>query len=151
MRCQYRLLVSTLLVLAAACHGDADKVKSPGIGQAFPTVLLPPDASVVSQSGGADAVQLVFRSPHPPAFVSSYYRTQFSQPGWSIVSDLTDSAGVTAMHVDWTATHQPMWVRMVPEAGETRVELTGAVPGLDTSYTRRSQRARDTTNTLKTR
>jgi hypothetical protein len=93
---------------------------------------------VESTSGGADALQLVFQSTAKPDEIANYYRAQFSRPGWSIVSDLTDSGGAIAMYVDWTATNQPMWVRIVPNEGGTRIELTGAVPTRDSSYVRRS-------------
>jgi hypothetical protein len=144
-------LFCALLFLAAGCHKDAQDVQPPTAGEAFPTIPIPPEASVESKSGGADALQLVFQSTAKPDEIANYYRAQFSRPGWSIVSDLTDSGGAIAMYVDWTATNQPMWVRIVPNEGGTRIELTGAVPTRDSSYVRRSAAAKDSSNSLRPR
>jgi hypothetical protein len=138
-----------LLLLAGACQKDEDDIKPPNVAEAFPSVLLPPNSRVESESGSTDALQLVFQSVAEPEVIAQYYRTQFSGAGWSIVSDLTDSTGATAIHVDWTATGQPMWVRIVPNDRGTRVELTGAVPSRDSSYVRRSAAAKDLSNSLR--
>ncbi|HET8633706.1 MAG TPA: hypothetical protein VFL88_06135 [Gemmatimonadales bacterium] len=145
------VLSCALLLLAAACKQDADDVQPPTAGEAFSSIILPPDATVESKSGSADALQLVFHSTATPNDVAQFYRSQFSRAGWSIVSDLTDSAGVIAMHVDWSATNQPMWVRIIPADRGTRVELFGAVPDRDTSYVRRSAAAKDSSNSLRPR
>jgi hypothetical protein len=138
-----------LLLLAGACQKDEDDIKPPNVAEACPSVLLPPNSRVESESGSTDALQLVFQSVAEPEVIAQYYRTQFSGAGWSIVSDLTDSTGATAIHVDWTATGQPMWVRIVPNDRGTRVELTGAVPSRDSSYVRRSAAAKDSSNSLR--
>ncbi len=148
---QFAAVSCALLLLAGACQNDKENVKPPNVAEAFPSVLLPPNSKVKSQSGSADALQLVFQSVAEPQLIADYYRDRFSEPGWSIVSDLTDSTGATAIHVDWTATHQPMWVRIVPNDQGTRVELTGAVPTRDSSYVRRTQEAKDSSNTLRPR
>jgi hypothetical protein len=140
-----------LLLLAGACQKDKENIQPPNVAEAFPSILLPPNSRVESQSGSTDALQLVFQSVSEPQLILAYYREQFSQPGWSIVSDLTDSTGATAIHVDWNATHQPMWVRIVPNDQGTRVELTGAVPTRDSAYVRRSEAAKDSSNTLRPR
>jgi hypothetical protein len=138
-----------LLLLAGACQKDAEDIKPPNVAEAFSSIPLPPNSRVESRAGGADAVQLVFQSYATPEVIAQYYRAQFSQPGWSIVSDLTDSTQTTAMHVDWTATGQPMWVRIVPNDSGARVELVGAVPSRDSSYVRRSAAAKDSSNSLR--
>jgi hypothetical protein len=140
-----------LLLLAGACQNDAENVKPPNVAEAFPSILLPPNSRVESQSGSEDALQLVFQSVAEPEVIVQYYRARFSEPGWSIVSDLTDSTGATAIHVDWNKTQQPMWVRIVPNEQGTRVELTGAVPTRDSSYVRRAQAAKDSSNSLRPR
>jgi hypothetical protein len=140
-----------LLLLAGACQDNEDKVEPPTAMEAFPSIPLPPNSSVESQFGSADALQFVLQSTSKPGDVANYYRHQFSQAGWSIISDLTDSSGTTAMHVNWTATGQPMWIRIVPDSAGSRVELMGAVPERDTSYVRRSAAAKDSSNSLRPR
>lgn len=148
MRHHLLALSSGLLLLAAGCQKDAEKIEPPGVGQAFPTVLIPPQGSMVSKSGSQDALQITFRTPVKLEEIASYYRSQFGKPGWIIVSDLTDSTGAVSMHVEWSATRQPMWVRLAPVGGATEVEMAGAVPGLDSAYVRRSREAADTSNTF---
>lgn len=148
MRHHLLALSSGLLLLAAGCQKDAEKIEPPGVGQAFPTVLIPPQGSMVSKSGSQDALQITFRTPVKLEDIASYYRSQFGQPGWIIVSDMTDSAGAIAMHVDWSATQQPMWLRMTTVPGGTEIEMVGAVPDRDTSYVRRSREAADSSNSF---
>lgn len=144
-------IAAGLLLLATGCKKAAEKVEPPSLGAAFPTVLLPPQGSLVSQSGSLDALQLTFTSPERPERIAAYYRSQFEQPGWNIVSDFTDSTGAVSMHVDWSKTNQPMWLQITPAAGGTQIALTGAVPSRDTSYVRRARAAEDTSNTLRPR
>jgi len=151
MRCHRLLFAAGLLLLASGCRKDAEKVEPPSLGAAFPSVLIPPQGSLISQSGSQDALQLTFRSPEPLAEVAAYYRGEFQQSGWNIVSDLADSTGTISMHVDWAKTDQPMWLQLSSVAGGTQVEMVGAVPSRDSSYVRRSQAAEDTSNTFRPR
>jgi hypothetical protein len=121
------------------------------VGEAFSTLYVPPHAVLESKSGSADALEIVFRSSDKSADVADFYRRLFSGEGWEIVSDLTDSAGAVAMHVEWSATRQPMWLRIEPVGAGSRVALSGAVPDRDSSYVRRTREAAETTNTFRPR
>lgn len=148
---RYPILLASIAILVSGCNDRKPKdaeITPPALGEAFAEVMLPPDGRLLSRSGGTDALQLEMRSPHPPAVIANFYRTRLSSPGWSLVSDLTDSTETTQMHAEWLATGQPMWVRISPAGGETAVELIGAVPGKDTAYVNRRRRAADSVNTL---
>jgi hypothetical protein len=148
MRRHLLMLSSGLLLLAAACHKDAEKIEPPAVGEAFPTLLIPPNSAVVSRSGSRDALQITFRSTVTADAVAAYYRSQFSKAPWVIVSDLTDSTGAISMHVDWSETQQPMWLQIIPLGDGSQIEMAGAVPDRDSSYVQRSRAAEDSSNTV---
>jgi hypothetical protein len=141
-----------LVLLTAGCQRDRpEPVNPPTVGEAFPTVLMPPGGSISAQNASQDALQMTFLTPQPVDRVAAYYRHQFSQAGWVIVSDLADSAGAVDIHVNWEQSGQPMWVRISKAPGGTQVDLIGAVPGRDTTFARKQREARDSSNVLRPR
>ena len=137
-----------LLVLVAACRDKEPAPALPQVGQAFYAVITPPGGALVSRSGSMDALELNFQSGTNAETVAEFYRNQFSREGWRILSDLADTAGIIAMHVEWDATRQPMWVRIQPEGNGSSISLVGAVPASDSAYEARKQAAADSANTL---
>lgn len=136
------------LVLLAGCQDKEPAPTLPQVGEAFATVITPPGGALLSRSGSADALELTFQSGISSEAVADYYRTQFSREGWRILSDLSDTAGVIAMHVEWDATRQPMWVRIQPAGNGSTVNLIGAVPASDSVYRARRDAKADSSNTL---
>ncbi len=146
MRIQYFPVVLGLLALAA-CDRKEEAPKPPAVTVAMPNLPLPPDGEFVSRSGSKDAVQLVFQSPATVDFVADYYRGIFGSAPWRLVGDSKDREGTIALMAEQNG--PPMWVQISGSGRGSRVEITGAVPGLDTAFTRRAQGARDSSNTLR--
>jgi hypothetical protein len=140
--------VLLLVLLVAACRDKEPAPTPPEVGQAFSTLVTPPGGALVSRSGSSDALELTFQSGNSAEAVAEYYREQFSKEGWRILSDLADTAGVIAMHVEWDATRQPMWVRIQPEGNGSTISMVGAVPASDSAYRARRQAGADSANTL---
>lgn len=120
----------------------------PQLGAAFATVITPPSSALVSRAGSSDALELTFQSGLGAERIAQFYRGQFSREGWRIVSDIADTAGVIAMHVEWDATRQPMWVRIQPEGNGSTINMVGAVPASDSAYQARRTAGTDSANTL---
>ncbi len=116
------------LVLAAALAACADKApKPPKWSDALPNIPLPPQASFVSRSGGADALQITLHSSAAPDAVARYYRALFKTGNWKLVNDAKDAEGATVLLVQQKG--PPLWVRIYPAADDSgsTVELSGAV------------------------
>ena len=116
-----------LIVFAlAACRGDtAREVAS--TAAALPFIPFPPQATVVSRAGSADAVQITFRSQSTPSEVVDYYRNVLASSGWSLESDAEDAVGAAALYA--LKDGHPMWIRVsqAPGMPGTIVEVSGAV------------------------
>jgi hypothetical protein len=141
-------LVVVLVVLLAACRDREPAPTLPQVGQAFSTVITPPNGALVSRSGSSDALELTFQSGVGADQIAEFYRGQFSREGWRILSDIADTTGVVAMHVEWDATRQPMWVRIQPVGNGSTISMVGAVPASDSAYQARRQAGADSANTL---
>jgi hypothetical protein len=116
------------LVLSVALAACADKApKSPKLSDALPNIPLPPQASFVGRSGGADALQVTVHSPAAPDAVANYYRAVFKTGNWKLVNDAKDAEGATVLFAQQNG--PPLWVRIHPAAdgGGSTVELSGAV------------------------
>ena len=136
-----------LVGLLISCD-QKPKVDLPELGEAFPNLPIPARSEVVSRQGSVDALQITLRSALPATDVADFYRSSLSAPGWRLVSDTRDSAGAYLLYAEG---RRPLWVRISSETKGTLVSLNGAVPGLDTSYTRRREASADTINTLRPR
>jgi hypothetical protein len=148
MRIISMVLIAGFLA-ATACKPDAPPEDIPEFGEAFPNLPLPASARMVSRQGSRDALQVVLEVPSPPDAVAAMYRTNLSTAAWRLVSDTRDSAGTVVLYAEGK---KPLWVRIAAaDSGRSLVELSGAVPGRDTTYIRRRQTAADTINTLRSR
>jgi hypothetical protein len=94
----------------------------------FPTLPMPPAASLVSREGSPDALKLTLRSSAKAAKVEAYYRQTLSKNGWRLVSDARDAEGAVVLLAQQSG--PPLWVRIqsTKDSVGTMVELAGAVP-----------------------
>jgi hypothetical protein len=124
-------------VLALVACKDKDP-QTPKISQVLPNLPLPPNASVVSKSGGSDALQITLISPAKVKDVETYYRAVLSKNGWRLVNDMRDRDGSVVLLAEQDG--PPLWVRIksTDDSVATMVELAGAVMA-DT--TKRAKRA----------
>ncbi len=142
-------LIAGLAAVAACEPAPPPPDDLPELGEAFPNLPLPSNSRIVSQQGSRDALQVVLEVPAPVDVVTKMYRDNFSGEAWRLVSDTRDSAGVVVLYAEG---QKPLWVRISAVDRQTsHVELSGAVPGRDTTYMRRRQAASDTINTLRSR
>ena len=117
---------AAVAVLALVACKDSES-KMARISDVFPNLPLPPQASVVSQSGGADALQLTLMSSAKAKDVEAYYRALLGKNGWRLVNDMRDRDGSVALLAERNG--QPLWVRIksTDDSVATMVELAGAV------------------------
>jgi hypothetical protein len=118
--------------LALACVGLAgcgEKPPTPPkLSQVFPRLPLPPQPSLVSRSGGADALQITFRSPRPKKEIESYYRRVLSEDGWRLINHATGPDGAAVLLAERDGS--PLWVRIHAardDSTATLIELAGAL------------------------
>jgi hypothetical protein len=109
-----------------ACSGEKP-IELPEFSRVFPNLPLPPKASVVSRTGGADALQLTLMSQVKAAEVEAYYRSVLTRNGWRLVNDQRQGDGGVALLAELKG--QPLWVRIrsTEDSVATMVELSGAV------------------------
>ena len=94
------LLFGRLRSAAVACESESRKPKPPAFQDAFSTLPLPPNPELVSQVGGAGALQLTIHTPAEEQVVTNYYRRLLSQGKWRLVSDIKGKDGVTALYAE---------------------------------------------------
>ena len=116
-----------LVVLTLVACADEKPVELPEFSRVFPNLPLPPNASVVSRSGGADALQLTLMSQNKASEIEAYYRTVLTRNGWRLVNDQRDRDGGVALLAELKG--QPLWVniRSTDDSVATIVRLAGAV------------------------
>jgi hypothetical protein len=119
------ILMFALCLGAAACGGDP-RPEPPKFAEVMPNVPLPPQATFVSKSGGADALQLTVRSPARADVVAAFYREKFKRDGWRLVNDARDREGAVVFFAEQDG--PPLWVRIrnAEDGRGTLVEITGA-------------------------
>src|SRR3954470_18558702 len=118
-----RLLISVACLVLLACESESRKPKPPAFQDAFSTLPLPPNPELVSQVGGAGALQLTIRSPADERVVTNYYRRLLTQGKWRLVSDIKGKDGVTALYAEHDG--PPLWVRIW--RGDQRSRTPGAL------------------------
>jgi hypothetical protein len=149
MRSISTVLIAGLLTVAACEPAPPPPEDLPEFGEAFPNLPLPASARMISRQGSRDALQVVLEVPAPPEAMAGMYRSSLSAPPWQLVSDTEDSTGAVVLYAEGA---KPLWVRITAaDSGKSRVELSGAVPGRDTTYVRQRTAAADTINTLRSR
>ena len=120
----------TLLLLAlaglAACQTVDDRPKA-RLADTFNGVPLPPGAEGMGRQDGADAVQLMFKTPLAPAAVADYYRASLQKQPWSLKSESKLPNGSLTFYAEQDS-GPPLWVsiRMDSTLGGSYVDLTGA-------------------------
>jgi hypothetical protein len=115
-----------MAVLALVACKDREP-QTPQVSQVFPRLPLPPNASVVSKSGGSDALQITLMSPAKAKDVETYYRALLSKDGWRLVNDMRDRDGSVVLLAEQDG--PPLWVRIksTDDSAATMVELAGAI------------------------
>jgi len=113
------------ILALVACKDKGPQM--PKVSQVFPNLPLPPNASVVSKSGGSDALQITLISPVKAKDVETYYRAMLSKNGWRLVNDMRDRDGSVVLFAEQDG--PPLWVRIksTDDSVATMVELAGAV------------------------
>lgn len=120
-----RIWAAVALVALVACKDKAPQ--QPKMSQVFPNLPLPPSGSVVSRSGGPDALQLTLMSPAKVQEVEAYYRSVLTRNGWRLVNDMRERDGSVVLLAEQDG--PPLWVRIksTSDSAATMVELAGAV------------------------
>ena len=120
-----RIRLGLAVLMLIGCRDEAPEMAK--VQDVFPTLPLPPSASMVSREGGPDALKLTLKSHVGPAKVEAYYRETLSKNGWRLISDTRDAEGAVVLlaHQDGP----PLWVRIkgTRDSVATMVELAGAV------------------------
>jgi hypothetical protein len=119
---------SWLAALALALAACGEKPPSPPkMADVFGRLPIPPQASFVSRSGGADALQITLRTPLRPDQIATYYRSVFKNDGWKLINDAKDRGGAVVLFAQ--RENRPLWVRVRLDAGTggALVDLAGAV------------------------
>ena len=117
-----------ILALVACLVACKDKgPQPPKVSQVFANLPLPPNASVVSRSGGADALQITLMSSAKAKDVETYYRAVLSKNGWRLMNDMREKDGSVVLFAEQNG--PPLWVRIksTDDSAATLVELAGAV------------------------
>jgi hypothetical protein len=107
----------------------SEAVKTPDVGQVFPHLLVPPQATLVSRSGSEDALQLVFETPVAREQVLGYYRANLTRNPWQLIGDTPSEDGAVVLFAE--RNRVPLWIRIVGDSvgGGSRVEMSGALVG----------------------
>jgi hypothetical protein len=115
-----------LAILALVACKDKGP-QPPKLSEVLPNLPLPPKASVLSKSGGSDALQITLISAVKVTEVETYYRATLSSNGWRLVNDMRDRDGSVVLLAERDG--PPLWVRIksTDDSVATMVELAGAV------------------------
>jgi hypothetical protein len=97
------------------------------MSEAMPDLPVPPLSSVISRSGGEDALQITFRSSWPPDSMASYYRNILSSGAWRLVSDTRNQDGTISLYAEREG--PPLWVTIQKDSTSrgSLLSLGGAV------------------------
>ncbi len=120
------LHLALIVVTLAACKGEPEAEIATTVS-AIPYLPIPPQATVVSRAGSANALQITFRSSQTPSEVLDYYRSSLPGTGWSLESDTQDAVGAYALYA--LKEGHPIWIRISQKPGMPGavVEVSGAV------------------------
>ena len=116
-----------LAVCVASLSGCREKQPEADLSGALPTLLVPPNSSVVSREGGTEALKIRFHSEFEPEQVARYYRDVLSKAPWNLVSDTPDREGTIALYAE-RPNGPPLWVSIskVSDGSGSYVDLAGA-------------------------
>ncbi len=123
-----RLRIPLLLALAAlaSCTPDSSG-KVPKVSEALPNLPLPPDAKLVSKSGGQDVLQVTVRTPITPDQAAAFYRQVLGHGIWHLVGDTKTPDSGFALYAERQG--PPLWVTIhsAADGQGSLVDLMGAV------------------------
>jgi hypothetical protein len=116
-----------LLAIALGGLGCGDTPPKHKVSEMMPSIILPPDATMLSKEIGTEALQMRFRSSRDPDAVADYYRRILSAAPWRLVSDARDASGGIALYAE-RPDGPPLWVMITKASGATGsfVDLAGA-------------------------
>ncbi len=131
MRRPHLLSLAAVALLLVACEKKQPKI--PQAIDVFSQIVLPPGASMVSQSGSEDALALLILAPGTVQQAADYYRRMLAPPAWRLVSDATEKNAQVLYAQEQGG--RPLWVRIWPDTANngTYIQLTGAVQKLNDS------------------
>lgn len=134
MRIPRQLSALAFALLVVAGCGDRPP-EPPRLSEALPNIPLPPLASVVSRSGGPDALEITFRSSISRDSMAEIYRRILTSGEWNLVSDTKTADGTIALYAERNG--PPLWVniRKDPEGAGTLMTIAGAVIKPDSAAT----------------
>jgi hypothetical protein len=120
-----RIRAGLVLLALIGCRDKPPEMAK--LHDVFPTLPLPPAASMVSREGSPEALKLTLKSHVRPATVEAYYRETLSKNGWRLVSDSRDAGGAVVLLAQQNG--RPLWVRIqsTDDSVAAFVELAGAV------------------------
>jgi hypothetical protein len=120
-----KIWLAALSVALGACGEKPPS--SPKLSQVFTELPLPPRASFVSRSGGAEAIQITLRTPLRADSIAGYYRSTFKTGDWKLINDAKDKDGAVVLLVQ--RKDRPLWVRVRADSSGSGslVDLVGAV------------------------
>jgi hypothetical protein len=103
------------------------------VGKAMPNLPLPPAATVLTRSGGEDALQITFRSAYPPDSLAKFYRQVLTSGVWNLVNDDRAADGTVSLYAERNG--PPLWVtiRQDPDSRGSLLTLGGAVTKPDST------------------
>ncbi len=122
-----KIRVGLAVLALLACRDEPPPMAK--VTDVFPSLPLPPEASVVSREGSSEALKITMLSRASSSDIASYYRHVLSRNGWRLVSDSRDGDGAVVLLAERDG--PPLWVRIQgSDSAGTKVELAGAVlPG----------------------
>ena len=126
----FRIRVVAAAALLAAGLGACDrKPTPPKLAEVMPNLPLPPQAQVVSQAGGEDALQITVVTPLKRTQVETYYRGLLARDAWKLLNEAKDPDGALVLLAEQNG--RPLWVRIREATGSsfTLVEFSGARMG----------------------
>jgi hypothetical protein len=129
-----RRVVNLGCVLLLACGSESRQPETlPDAFTVFPSLPIPPGATLVSKAGSSDALQLTMFSPSKAGDVLAYYRSVLSKGGWRLVSDRKKPDGAVILYAEQDG--PPMWVSVWPtsDSAGTMVQLSGVVVPKDSA------------------
>jgi hypothetical protein len=118
-----------ILALSALLFAGCKEKNPPpaSVSEAMPNLPLPPAATVLSRSGGPDALQITFRSAYSPDSLAAYYRQVLTNGIWNLVNDDRASDGTVSLYAERNG--PPLWVTIKkdPDSNGSLLTLGGAV------------------------
>jgi hypothetical protein len=108
-----RICLLALLLGLASCGDAKPAIK---LSEALPTLIIPPNSTMLSKEIGEDALKVRLRSDESPDAVAKFYRVLLVKAPWKLVSDAPDANGAVALYAENADGHS-MWVTISKAVG----------------------------------